>query len=360
MGRATLLVVETTSSISSMRALVLASERARPAELVRAGGLTTRARVDAATLAWRREYVTPPSEASDLLRQALVVLDESKRVAAARGELLRVMLRRATLESAGLVLADGKPAPIVPVGPSRDGVVVVQTRLAEEHPAPWWIVPARLAILAGMVPLLEAQGVVLVALLLAVWVVSGWVVRYRVVLPPGRALRKGGRGSTRVPGTYWLRRRWSARACSIPTHPLHVDWRPAPTRLEQGEHQAWLELEAQLWVEPCADEPGQRRALLSYERWHEHATAASVGLRNAVLEAVVEHIGANGLLLRVAGPAVRLDDDADVRLAIARGLRELGLELRHMGPCRIALVSRAESLETHDRLWLDTRPPPSP
>ena len=288
------------------------------------------------------------------------MLDEGKRLAAARGELLSVLLRRATRESAGLVLADGKPAPIVAVGPSSAGVVVVQTKLAESHPAPWWILPARLAILAGAVPWIDTTGVVLGVLLLAVWMVSGLVVRYRVVLPAGRALFKGGLGNTGVPGTYWLRRRWSESAYSIPTAPLCFDWRPAPTRLEQGERQAWLELEAQLWVEPCADDLGQFSALVNYELWHQHAKAASKGLRSEVLEAVVEHLGANGLLLRVAGSAVRLDHDEDVQLALALGLRELGLELRHMGPCRISLASRTASLETHDRLWIDARPPPAP
>jgi len=283
-------------------------------------------------------------------------LDE---LAGARSVLLRLLLRRAAFAGAGLVLADGKPAPISAVIPGCNNVVIVQTKLAEQHPAPWWMLPVRAAMLGGVAVLLTAKGLALAGILLATWVVSGLVVRYRVELPPGRALFKGGLSNTGEPGTYWLRRRWFESAYSIPTAPLHLDWRPVPTRLEQGERQVWLELELELWVQPCTNDLGQFRALLAYQSWQEHPQVASKRLRLQVIEAVAQHLGRSGLLARVNGRPVRLEDDEDVQLAIGLGFQELGLELVQMGPCRIALCHRTKDLETDDRLWIDTRPPPS-
>jgi hypothetical protein len=248
----------------------------------------------------------------------------------------------------------GSTAPIVADGPRSDGVVVVQAKLAQEHPAPWWVLPSRLGILAGSVVMLPAKGVVLGVLLLTIWVVSGFLVRYPVTLAPGRALFKGGLANTGVPGTYWLRRRWLEAPHSIPLTPLHLDWRPAPTRLEQGGRLAWLELELELWVEPCADDVGQFRALLGYQLWQQHPRMAAKRLRAAVLGAVVEHVAGAGLMAELGGAPRRLDGD-DVRLAIAMGLQGLGLELREVATQRIALALRTEDLETEDRLWIDQR-----
>jgi hypothetical protein len=305
------------------------------------------------------------SEASDRLALAGTVMDDAasapQRLARARAELLRVLRRRAATQRTALALVDRKPAPIVPTGPSSNGVVVVETTLAELHPAPWWVLPVRAAILAGAAPLLAAKGFVLGVLLLAVWVASGFVVRYRVELPPGRALFKGGIWNTGVPGTYRLRRRWTERAHSIPTVPLHLDWRPAPTRLDQpdrGERQVWLELDLELWVEPSKNDLGQFQALFTYLRWHQHRWVATRQLRERLVHALVEHVGATGLLAHVDGSPVRLDDDEDVQLAIELGLEALGLELRVWRPRRIALCPRTDDLETQDRLWIDARPPP--
>jgi hypothetical protein len=194
-------------------------------------------------------------------------------------------------------------------------------------------------------------------LLLAIWMVSGLVLRHRVTLAPGRALFKGGLENTGVPGTYWLRHRRGEAPFTISLEPLHLDWRPAPTRLEQGGEQVWLELAVELWVEPCADDVGQFRALTNYQLWQEYPQTAAKKLRTDVLGAVVEHIRDAGLLARVRGSKVPITGD-DVLLALALGLQLLGLELRHAGPRRIALVARTEDLETEDRLWIDRRPPP--
>lgn len=277
----------------------------------------------------------------------------------ARHALLRVLRQRVASESTALAKPmDGIPAPVTPVSPSGRGVVIVQTKLVEEHAAPRWILPTRVLILASAVALVPAKGIVLGVMLLAAWVLSGLVLRYRVELPPGRALYKGGISNTGEPGTYWLRRRWTDKPCSISLAPLYLDWRPAPTRIDQGPRQVWLELEAELWVEPRSDDVGQFRALLAYQMWHEHPVLAANRLRDEVLDAVVEHVAEAGLLPRAELARLRLGDDADMQIAIAMGLQEMGLELRHLGPRRIELSPRTDDLATEDRLWIDARPPP--
>jgi hypothetical protein len=282
---------------------------------------------------------------------------EARQLARARTQLLRVLQRRASPRSTALA-PTGPTLPIIATATREYGVVIVQTPLAQDHPAPRWILPVRLAILAGSAVALPAKGMVLGVLLLAIWVVSGFVVRYRVELPPGRALFKGGLGNTGVPGTYHLRRRWLESAYSIPTATLHLDWRPVPTRLEQGEHHAWLELALDLWVEPCRDDMGQFRALLNYHLWQAHPRTATKKLRDDVIAALVEHVAEAGLLARASAAPVRLEHDDDVQLALATGLREVGLELLHATPRRLALVPRTDDLETDDRLWIDARPRP--
>lgn len=309
-----------------------------------------------------RAAIAPPSDAATPLTATWTALDdgapELASLAVARRQLLRVLLQRRASESTALTKLDSPPAPITPWSPSGRAVVIVQTKLAEEHPAPRWILPTRALILAIAVALVPAKGIVLGVMLLTVWVLSGLLVRYRVELPPGRALFKGGLGNTSEPGTYWLRRRWTEKPHSISLAPLYLDWRPAPTRIEQGPRQVWLELEAELWIEPRSDDVGQFRALLAYDSWSEHPVLAASGLRDEVLDAVVEHVAKAGLVPRAELGPLRLGDDADVQLAIALGLQELGLELRHMGPRRIALVPRTDDLATNDRLWIDARPPP--
>jgi hypothetical protein len=253
----------------------------------------------------------------------------------------------------------GTAAPaIIAAGPEGRGVVIVQTELAQEHPAPWWVLPARISLLFGAVVMIPATGVGLAVLLVAVWLVSGLLVRYRVRLSPARALFKGGLANTTTPGTHWLRRRWTETACSISLAPLHLDWRPAPTRLDQAERRAWLELTIELWVEPCSDELGQFRALLGLQRWQAHPTAAAKTLRAEVLDALVEHVRLAGLMARVGDGPVPVEGE-DVDLALASGLRALGLELRHVGSRRITLVPRTDDLGTEDRLWIDRRPLPT-
>lgn len=275
----------------------------------------------------------------------------------ARSELLHVLQRRASALGPSPALA--RPAPVeVVAAPSGQGVAVVQTTLVQPHPVPRWMLFARAAIVAGSAVAIPAKGVVLAVLLLALWVVSGFAIRYRVVLPPGRALFRGGLSNTGEPGTYLLRPRMFGAAYSISVAPLHLDWRLAPTRLEQGRHDAWLELEVELWIEPCSDDLGQFRALLNYDLWHEFPRNATKALRGAVLEPLLEHVAAADLLARASGGPVRLEHDRAVELAIAQGLRTLGLELWHVRPTRIALVPRTENLETEDRLWIDERPLP--
>ncbi len=275
----------------------------------------------------------------------------------ARRELLRVLSRRAAGAHA-LVRAEAHAPAIVAVGPESQGVVVLSTTLAEPHPAPGWILPARFALMVGAAVAVPAKGVVLGVLLLALWVVSGFAVRYPVVLSPGRALFKGGLGNTATPGRYWLRRYWGEAAHSIPLGAVHLDWRPAPTRLEQAELHVWLELALDLWVEPRTDDVGQFRALLTYGLWQEHPRGATKRLRAEVIDAVVEHLGQAGLLARAGQRPVPLEHDDDVRLALAEGLSELGLELRAVVARRAVLVPRSEALETEDRLWIDAVPPP--
>lgn len=311
-----------------------------------------------------RAAIAPPSDAATPPTASSTARDhgapEPARLAAARRELLRVLRRRAASESAALAPIADPPAPITPWSPSGRAVVIVQTKLSEKHPPPWWILPTRALLLASAVALVPAKGTVLGVMLLTVWVLSGLLVRYRVELPQGRALFKGGLGNTGEPGTYWLRRRWMEHAHSIPLAPLHLDWRPAPTRVEQGPRQVWLELEAELWIEPCRDDVGQFRALLAYDSWSEHPVLAASGLRSEVLDAVVEHVAKAGLVPRAELAPLQLGDDADVQLAIAMGLQELGLELCRMGSLRIALVPRTDDLATNDRLWIDARPSPRP
>jgi Protein kinase domain len=307
------------------------------------------------------------------LRAAIAEADDGVQrqpLAAARQQLLRMLLRRALTgglrqPSTALVRAGqavppagaARPGSLVAVGPSNAAVVILQTKLAEEHPAPGWVLLARLSILGGALMMLPARGMVLAVVMAAVWVVSGFVVRYPVRLAPGRALFMGGYGNTNVPEVYWLRRRWTEKAHSIPLEPLHLDWRPAPTRIEHGERHCWLELELELWATPRSDDLGQFIALLKYHSWQEYPRAAPRTLREEVLDAVVEHIKEAGLFERALAAPVRLDDA--VQSAIELGLRELGLELLAIGAQHITLRPHTDDLATEDRLWIDHRPPPA-
>jgi hypothetical protein len=302
------------------------------------------------------------SEVLAMMADADEAAAQRKRLMQARRELLGALQRRAGAHGqprgagTALVRAGAEAAPIVAVGPASEAVVIVQSKLAEVHPAPWWVLPVRLSILAGSIATLPARGTVLWVLVAAIWVVSGFVVRYSVQLPPGRALYRGGISNTGTPGTHWLRRRWFDSAHSISTEPLHIDWRPAPTRLEQGEVHCWLELELELWVEPRTDDVGQFVALLNYHSWQDHPRAAARKLRDDVLDAVVGYVRDQGLVGRGAGSPVRLD--GEVEAAIDAGLHKVGLERGHVGKRRITLLPHTDDLSTEDRLWIDHRPPP--
>ena len=84
-----------------------------------------------------------------------------------------------------------------------------------------------------------------------------------------------------------------------------------------------------------------------------------MGRSSRTPDAVVEHVAKAGLLPRAELGPLRLDDDADVQHAISLGLQEMGLELLHMGPRKIALRPRTDDLATNDRLWIDARSVPS-
>lgn len=235
-------------------------------------------------------------------------------------------------------------------------MVRVEGALVQEHGAPWWVLLTRVGLVVGATLLLPLQGVVLAPVLVALWIVSAFVVRYPVTLAPGRALFLGGYRNTDRPGRYWVRRRRAERAFSISRSTRRIDWRPAPTRL-MGAGDAWLELTLELWVEPRPDEAGQFTALLQYQLWHEHHSAVATRLRKDVLDLIVDHLGEAGVLARMQGRPLVLGDE--VLPALDEGLEQLGLRRVALGRRESRLVPRTEDLSSEDWVCVDEQPPPA-
>ncbi len=296
--------------------------------------------------------------ARERLRQAMAE-DE-----AGDGEAVRLELEPATVATPLQSVATSSSASLEPttgtsltaLEPAGNAMVRIDTKLMEEHPPPWWLMPLRLGLIGTAGVLLPAQGAVLGGLLVTLWLVSGFVVRFPVRLPPGRALFQGGVANTGEPGRYWLRRRWSEVPHSIPLDPLRLDWNPAPTRLEGGSEDVWLELSLVAWVRPRSDEVGQFFALLSYRAWTEHASLCAGKLRGEVLDAVVEFIGDQGLVDRMTGGTMLLGDE--LLPAIDEGLAPLGLERVALGEFSACLRSQTEDLSSEDRVRIHRTPPP--
>lgn len=246
---------------------------------------------------------------------------------------------------------------IATVGPSNQPVVVMQAPLAQLHPAPRWLMLVRLAVLGGSIVAVPASGWVLAPLVVAIWIASGLLVRYPVRLPPGRAMFLGGLSNTDQPGRYWLRRRWVDKPCSISLQPLYLDWRPAPTRVDHGEHYRWLELELELWVQPRTDDVGQFTALLQYQTWTAHPRIAATKLRDELLGAVVGQLEPAGLLEGAPSAVVRVDGVLEA--ALDEGLSRIGLSRVRVGRQRAELRARTDDLSGEDRLWIDARALPN-
>lgn len=243
------------------------------------------------------------------------------------------------------------------IAPGGSPMVRVEVPLALLHAPPRWERPVRLAILVAAGLWLPVSGGGLIAVLVALWVVSGLVVRYRVRLDPGRALFKGGLSNTSEPGRYWLRRRWFGNAHSIPLETLRLDWRPAPTRIEGAAEDAWLELRLEIWVRPGADPAGQFTALMNYGLWHQHPGALARQLREEVVGALVEHLGAALELGRVQDGAIAIGED-QWRPPLDEGLHRLGLQRVATGRGQGWLRRRTEDLSSEDWLTVDGTPAP--
>ncbi|MCA9711165.1 MAG: hypothetical protein KDK70_35325, partial [Myxococcales bacterium] len=292
-------------------------------------------------------------------RAALASRDRSPpALAAERVRLLRVLAARVRAAERPLPAAVPKATALQAVEPSGQAQVRIDgPPLVEQHPAPWWVLATRLAILGASAAAISAKTIVLIPVLLSVWIVSGLVVRYPVRLRPGRALLVGGLTNTDRPGRHWLRRRMTEAPHSIELAPLRIDWHPAPTHLDGAEHPAWLELRAELWVQPRSDEVGQFSALLLYRAWHEHPPSVASRLRREVIDGLVECIDEAELLERAQGQPLELGDE--LLPALDELLYELGLQrvaLRHYG---VRLVPQTEDLSSEDRVRLDRAPPPS-
>lgn len=286
------------------------------------------------------------------------------RLAAQRRRLLATLVARrhaladATPRAAATSLARSGTT-LAGVEPSGAPVVRVEPTLAELHRPPWWERPTRLAILvaAGLGLPASGGGAVLVIVLGVLWIVSGFVVRYPVTLRPGRALFEGGLSNTSEPGRYWLRRRWSGNAHSIPLHVLRIHWRPAPTRLRGGAEEPWLEIDLEIWVRPRSDEVGQFTALMKYWVWHQHPATIAKQLREEVLGALVERLDPAQVPSRTEGR--RLDVEAtDLRVALDEGLGRLGLERVAVGRARVQVLPRTEDLSNADQVVVDAKPSP--
>lgn len=243
---------------------------------------------------------------------------------------------------------------LVRARPSTAALVTIEGSLVQPHPPPWWLLPLRMVLVLGAVLGLPLSGVELAVVAAVIWIGSGVLLRYPVRLPPGRALFLGGVGNADVPRRYWLRRRWREVAFSIPLLPLQLRWQPAPTRVQHLEHTGWLELELELQVRPREDEAGQFLALMQYELWQQHPGQAAKGLRQELLERVLERLRHAGLVERGTAAPVEVEE-REVEAAIDEGLAALGLVRGEGGHVRVLVTPRTEDLASEDRVWIDAR-----
>lgn len=237
-------------------------------------------------------------------------------------------------------------------------VQLAEGKLVDDHPAPPWLLPARVALLAILIFALPLDGLLLGAVVVAAWFVSGLVFRYPLSLPKDRALYLGGLGNTARPGRHWLRRRWSDPAHSIPTTPLRLLFSPAPTRLDDREPSTrWLELELELWVAPRGDQLGQFVALLEYKAWQTHPWVLAQKLRQKLLPALVAALGSADLLARSSTETVPVNEA--LSSAVEPALATLGLKILAHGTTRATLGPSTDNLQTEDRVVLERSDPPA-
>lgn len=247
---------------------------------------------------------------------------------------------------------------ITAIAPAGRAVVRFDVPLAQVHGAPGWLTALRLAVVVVAGLLLPLSALALAAALVGLWLATGWLLRYPVVLPAGRALFEGGLGNTSEPGRHWLRRRRTEQAHSIPLDPLALDWRPAPTRLEGDGVEGWLELELRARVRPRDDEAGQFLALMEYRGWSEFPALCARRLREELVDAVVEQLGRAGRLK--PGPVRPATLDHEVRPALTEGLHALGLGVEAFEHVEVRLLPRTDDLGADDRVRLTRTMPELP
>lgn len=232
-------------------------------------------------------------------------------------------------------LAPSSPAPSLEIfektalaacAPKDPAVVDMRVgELVERHTAPLWILPARIVVLGSAIALLPASGWVLAVLALTIFIVSGYVLRYPIVLPEGRALYLGGLSNTSEPGRHWVRHRWTGHSYSISNRRMGLSWRPAPVDLGAEGRPCWLELELSVVVQPSEEDVGQFRALLNYEAWESNPQRLAMILRDKVLPPVVASSRAARRAVHDSGRPIPIE--RAIAPAIAEGLEAIGLVL---------------------------------
>lgn len=240
---------------------------------------------------------------------------------------------------------------LVPVVSEHEPKVSVPATLAKDHPAPFWVFPIRIAMFFAVLFALPLGDSIAWILAAVTWIVSSFVVRYPVQLPPGRALYKGGISNTGEPGRYWLRKRLFDTPRSISNNALTLEWRPAPTRLNApGDRVRWLELSANLRFQPRSDEVGQFSALLKYGSWSSYPHRLAKELREEVISDMAEVLSVAALF--EASRQTRVSVREQVTPALTSGLAELGLTLVAVDEVHATLGAQTDDLQTEDRVDL--------